>query len=139
MLPFLAIGGSILSGLVGGAASGGIATTLGSIGTIALGSIGASSLGSVGTTALGAIGTTAIGTAAGSIVKGVAAEAVKTYTLEEAAKLYGAYYIGSQLGRSRERERDYQQTAQYQAQGRPEPKIICYIKTEDGLKPVYEG
>ena len=120
MLPFL-IGGSLLSGILGGASSGGLATTLGSIGASAVGSA-----------------------AVGSLAKGAVIGTAKTLTLEEAQKLYGAYYIGKQVAknrerkREREREREREQAAQNQDQGRTHPKIICYIKTDEGLIPVYE-
>ena len=124
MLPLIGIGTSMLTGIIGGGAASGVATTVASVGTKAIGA---------------AVASKAIGSAAvGSLAKGIVSQTVKTYTLEEAMKLYGAYYIGKQVAHNQNREQAYPQAGQNQAQNNKGPKLICYVKTDDGLVPVYE-
>ena len=114
---------------------GSICSAAASIGTsaIAAGSaLGSSalaaggSLASAGGTLASAGGTLA---AAGRTL----AAGAKVLTLEEAAKYVGAAYIGSQIAKNRQRQRQPEE----QNQGGREPRVLYYVETEEGLVPVY--
>ena len=125
-----------LAPLIGGILSGG--------GAIASGAA-LSSAAAAAATAGGAIaGGAALGSALAAAGTGGAALAagVKVLTLEEATKYVGAAVIGAHLAKNRKRpvppvpgpDGPYEN----QGQSRKQPKLICYVQTDEGIVPLYD-
>ena len=101
----------------------------------------AASLGSSALAAGSALGSSALA-AGGSLASAggtlaaagrTLAAGAKVLTLEEAAKYAGAAYIGSQIAKNRQRQRQPEE----QNQGGRERRVLYYVETEEGLVPVY--